>query len=136
MKNKILNKFIILSIICITILGLLPNSFGMEVTYYKEKPSSNGDIEFEVWGFMAFFVKVTNNRDAPVVAYVNFTMQFLTLGARSIINPFPVNAHSSAIIFWDCQPMPIYFTTISITAGGENFTKNGFTLLGFNIFFS
>lgn len=135
MRNKILNKFLLLSVIAIAIFALLPNSFGMQVTYYKEEPVNNGDIEFKVWGFMAFFVQVTNNRDVPIVAYVNFTMQFFNLGARSIINPFPVNAHSSAVIFWDCQPMPIYFTTISITAGGENFTKNGFTLLGFNIFF-
>ncbi|NHJ40676.1 MAG: hypothetical protein FK731_11640 [Asgard group archaeon] len=136
MKCKILNKIIALIVISIAFLAILPNSLGMEITYYKEKPVNNGDIEFKVWGFMAFFVKVTNNRDTPVVAYVNFTMQFFDLGAKSIINPFPVNAHSSAVIFWDCQPMPIYFTTITITAGGENYTKNGFTLLGFNIFFT
>jgi hypothetical protein len=135
MRYKILNKCLLLSVIIITLITLLPNSIGVEITYFKEKPMNNGDIEFDVWGFMAFYIKVTNNRDDPIVAYVNFSMQFLNLGANSYINPFPVKAHSSAVIFWDCQPMPIYFTTVTISAGGENFTKNGFTLLGFNIFF-
>ena len=61
-------------------------------------------------------------------------MQFGELGANSTINPFPVKANSATFIFWDCQPMPMYYTKIRVEAGGQNFTKHGFTFLGFNFF--
>lgn len=135
MIYKILSRSILIGIIGLLLLASLPNSLSSENTSFRENLANNDDIEFKVWGFMRFFVRVTNNRDVPIVAYVNFSMQFFDLGANSIINPFLVKPKSSAVIFWDCQPMPIYFTTISISAGGQNFTKKGFTLLGFNIFF-
>jgi hypothetical protein len=135
MKFKMLKKSIVIGVIGLFLLASLPNSMSIEKTSFKENLTNNDNVEFEVWGFKCFFVRVTNNRDVPIVAYVNFSMQFFGLGANSIINPFPVKPKSSAMIFWDCQPMPIYFTTISISAGGRNFTRYGFTLLGFNIFF-
>ena len=101
----------------------------------KENPTNKGDIVFEVFGFMRFFVVVTNNRDEQITVYVNYSMHFGKLGANSTLFPFPVKAKSSTFIFWDCQPMPLYFIEITCEAAGQRYTKHGFTILGFNFFY-
>jgi len=110
-----------------------PIEVPKEISY--ENPTNNGDIEFKVFGFMRFFVVVTNNRDEQITVYVNYTMQFGKLGANSTLFPFPVQAKSSTFIFWDCQPMPFYFIKITCEAAGQIYTKHGFTILGFNFFY-
>ena len=137
--KKIINTVIVIGIIGIIFLALFPTVMSSENIISKEtpneKPTNNDDIKFRVFGFKRFFVWVRNPRDDPITVYVNYSMQFGELGANSTVNPFPVKANSATFIFWDCQPMPIYLTKITIEAGGQTFTKNGFTILGFNFFF-
>jgi hypothetical protein len=102
----------------------------------ENKPNNDGDIIVKVFGLKNFYVWVRNTRDEPIKAYVNYTMEFGELGANSTIKPFPVNANSFTFIFWDCQPMPIYFIKITVEAGGETFITNGITILGLNFFFN
>ena len=151
MVNKILRRTMVLGIISIIILVSFPIVMSSEMNISnkllrgspievpkeisKENPTNNGDIEFKVFGFMRFFVVVTNNRDEQITVYVNYTMQFGRLGANSTLFPFPVQAKSSTFIFWDCQPMPFYFIKISCEAAGQKYIKNGFTILGFNFFY-
>ncbi len=101
----------------------------------NEKPINNDDIEFRVFGFMRFFVWVKNNREEQITVYVNYSMWFGKFGANSTLNPFTVKPNSFNFIFWDCQPMPLYFMKIRCEAGGQNFTQHGFTFIGFNFFY-
>ena len=135
MKINLFKKSIVIGVIGLFLLATLPITQSSEKTSNKEDLANNDDIKFRVGGFKRFYVRVINNRNVSIVAHVNFSMQFYGLGANSTINPFPVRAHGSAMIFWDCSPMPIYYTKISISAGGRKFTRYGFTLFGFNIFF-
>lgn len=139
MIDKILRKIIVISIIGIIFLASFPVVMSSEKIFIKEipnkNPTNNDDIEFSVFGFMRFFVLVKNNRDESITVYVNYTMHFKKYGANSTIFPYDVKANSSALIFWDCQPMPFYYIKIRIEAGGQNFTQYGFTILGFNFFY-
>lgn len=151
MVKQKFNTTIVIIIISIVLLASFPIVTGSEMNNSNkllkvspiEVPKeisnkdhiNNGDIEFQVFGFMRFFVFVTNNRDEQITVYVNYTMQFGRFGANSTIFPFPVQAKSSTFIFWDCQPMPFYFIKITCEAGGQSYTKNGFTILGFNFFY-
>lgn len=155
MINKMLKKIVILGIIGIIFQSSFPIVISNENIIYRDflnkvtdkvssktpieipivKPSDNGDIIFKVFGFMRFFVVVENNRDEQITVYVNYTMKLGTLGANSTIFPFPVEPRSSTFIFWDCQPMPMYFIKITCEAAGEKYTKYGFTILGFNFFY-
>ena len=54
-------------------------------------------------------------------------------GLIVLLAPFLPNSFN--FIYWDCQPMPFYYTKIEIEAGNQNFTKFGFTILGFNFFY-
>jgi hypothetical protein len=134
-----LKKTLVIGIISIILLASFPIVMSGENILTKEiankNPSINGDIEFSVFGFMRFFVLVKNNRDEQITVYVNYTMWLSKYGANSTINPFIVKPNSFNFIYWDCQPMPLYYTKIIIEAGGLNFTKYGFTILGFNFFY-
>ena len=99
------------------------------------KSTSSDDIKVRVFGLKRFFVWIRNTGDEQVTAYVNYSMKFGELGAKSNINPIPVKAHSFTFIFWDCQPMPLYLTNITVEVGDKQFVKNGFTILGLNFFF-
>ena len=151
MFNKLFNKTIIIGMMSIIFLSSFSTVISSEVMpsneliknssldFPKEISNKNAandsDIEFNVFGFMRFFVVVTNNRDEQITVYVNYTMQFGKLGANSTLFPFPVAAKSSTFVFWDCQPMPLYFIKITCEAGGQTYIKNGITILGFNFFF-
>jgi len=151
MINKMLKRTMVLGIISIIFFASFPIVISREMIIsnelingspikvpkdiINENPTNNGNIEFKVFGLIRFFVVVNNNRDEQITVYVNYTMQFGRLGANSTIFPFPVKAKSSTFIFWDCQPMPIYFIEIRCEAAGQNYTKNGITILGFNFFF-
>jgi hypothetical protein len=136
--KKITIKFIVIGLIGIIFLASIPivisNKNMISNENLNEKTTDNDDIKVRIFGFKRFFVWVRNNRDEQITVYVNYSMQFGELGANSTINPFPVKAKSATFIFWDCQPMPMYYTKIRVEAGGQNFTKNGFTFLGFNFF--
>lgn len=136
--KKITIKLIVIELIGIIFLTSLPIVMSNENIISNEiqnkKSTDNDDIKVRIFGFKRFFVWVRNNRDEQITVYVNYSMQFGELGASSNINPFPVKANSATFIFWDCQPMPMYYTKIEVEAGGQNFTKNGFTILGFNFF--
>ena len=77
MKFKMLKKSIVIGVIGLFLLASFPITLSIEKTSFKENLANNDDVEFEVWGFMRFFVRVTNNRDVPIVAYVNFSMQLM-----------------------------------------------------------
>jgi len=129
----------IIGIIGIILLASFPIVASSENLISNEppdnKPVIKGDVEFKVFGFKNFYVWVKNNKDEQITVYVNYTMEFGELGANSTIYPFPVKPHRSTFIFWDCQPMPFYYITIRCEAAGQNFTKHGDTILGFNFFF-
>ncbi len=151
MFKIVINRTIIISLFIIILLASFPivtsnemsnsdkilkdRSIEVAKELSNDDPTNNGDIEFQVFGFMRFFVVVTNNRDDQITVYVNYTMHFGKLGANSTLFPFPVKAKSSTFIFWDCQPMPFYFIEITCEAAGQSYTKNGFTILGFNFFY-
>jgi hypothetical protein len=151
MIKKVFNRTITISILFIILLASFPIVSSSEMSIFNkhqkdssievpkelsnEDPTNNGDIKFEVFGFMRFFVVVTNNRDEQITVYVNYSMHFGKLGANSTLFPFPVQAKSSTFIFWDCQPMPLYFIEITCEAAGQSYTKHGFTILGFNFFY-
>jgi hypothetical protein len=134
-----LKKAIVIGIISIILLTSIPLVMSSENILTKENenknPFNDGDIEFSVFGFIRFFVLVKNNRDEQITVYVNYSMWLGKNGANSTINPFNVKPNSFNFIYWDCQPMPFYYTKIEIEAGGQNFTKYGFTILGFNFFY-
>ena len=151
MIKQMFNRIIVIGIIGIILLASFPivlscemnisnkllkvNPIEVPIDISNENPTNTGDIKFEVFGFMRFFVVVTNNRDEQITVYVNYTMQFGRFGANSTLFPFPVQAKSSTFIFWDCQPMPFYFIKITCEAAGQSYTKHGFTILGFNFFY-
>jgi len=134
-----LKKAIIIGIISIIFLASFPIVMSSENILAKEiknkNPSNDDDIEFNVFGFVRFFVLVKNNRDEQITVYINYSMWLGKNGANSSINPFIVKPNSFNFIYWDCQPMTFYYTKIEIEAGGQNFTKFGFTILGFNFFY-
>ncbi len=133
-----LKKAIVIGFISIILLASFPIVTSSENILTKDienkNPFNNGAIEFSVFGFMRFFVLVKNNRNEQITVYVNYTMWLGKHGANSSINPFIVKPNSFNFIYWDCQPMLFYYTKIEIEAGGQNFTKYGFTILGFNFF--
>jgi hypothetical protein len=143
MKHKLLRKSLVIGIIGVILLASFPLVMSSEVSTLKEspdeKPLNNDDIIFRVFGFKSFFVSVRNNKNTSITVWVNYTMKWKVggtlLGANSTIYPFPVNANSFTFIFWDCQPMPFYYITITCEAAGQTFTRSGVTILGFNFFF-
>ena len=63
------------------------------------------------------------------------SFKFGKFGANSTINPFVVKPNSINFIYWDCQPMLLYFIKIEIEAAGQNYAQYGFTILRLNIFY-
>ena len=139
MINIRLKKAIVIGIVSIFFLASFPICISNENILSKKNTNQdfakNGDIEVTVFGFMRFFVLVKNNRDEQITVYVNYSMWLGKLGANSTINPFFVKPNSFNYVYWDCQPMPLYYTKIEIETAGETFTQFGFTILGFNFFY-
>ena len=96
-----LKKTILIALISIILLASFPIVMSSENILTKEiinkNHSYNGDIEFQVFGFMLFLVK--NNRDSEITVYINYTMWLGKYGANSTINPFIVKPNNYNFIY-------------------------------------